>query len=632
MKTTDLFKINRSSKRLNESMAKTFGKKLNLETFTLEQLEDARNRLRTQLHSVRSESGFNENLENETVLQAQFMLDAILSEIAERENIADSSVEEELSSKDRQLKLLTDLQSWAKKLEMTGENPGSFVNFVEDNLRQVIAWMKENIGPELADKRDEYINLLIQLRAMSQKMQGAEADSESIKSLAKQVNNQLNSVIQWISGEVLNQPAEDLSLEDDSFKNSINLSDKIEDILNLVKDKLRNEEEVVNAKTIRNVINRNMDEIAKILAPVGELNFELSRDAVKKNFDTIVDIIEDELMAHEISDRLDLMGYRKDGDSPKGDSRQGKLFPEAQKQGDTMNAFSEDGLGGREFNKELTSKYAMKIINDLKKKFGNPPINYAIPPKKKGMYTIYLDGPFGPDPSRNKEYDGEEGIWTPNNVGKVLAPYFNKFRENGWIFTQPIGNHFEGKWGFDLGVTENERPETEKNESRENTNNLKNLQEGEIQQASAIVTAKTMVDRVGRWIEELSGMENDTLLQLGDSIRDEMGQEKAKSFISTVAPAIQTALENLKTARETLASGVRTLTGEEQAAGMLGAEAEQEETPAEPDAMNTAPGAGEEAADEFTAAEPAAGGVEAAGREQRESIDRQSRLLKVLAG
>jgi hypothetical protein len=41
---------------------------------------------------------------------------------------------------------------------------------------------------------------------------------------------------------------------------------------------------------------------------------------------------------------------------------------------------------------------------------------------------------------------------------------------------------------------------------------------------------------------------------------------------------------------------------------------------------------GEPAGDDFDAAEPAAGGLGDAGREQRESIDRQGRLLKVLAG
>jgi len=175
----------------------------------------------------------------------------------------------------------------------------------------------------------------------------------------------------------------------------------------------------------------------------------------------------------------------------------------------------------------------------------------------------------------------------------------------------------------------------DKNESVETGEEMTKVTEGEIQQASAIVTAKTMVDRVGRWIEELSGMENDTLLQLGDSIRDEMGSEQAKNFISAVAPAIQQALENLKTTRETLATGVRTLTGEEQGAEMLGSEpgAEGEMGATEPDAMNAEPvAAAEEPTDDFAAAEPAAGGMSDAGREQRESIQFENRLLKVLAG
>jgi hypothetical protein len=168
----------------------------------------------------------------------------------------------------------------------------------------------------------------------------------------------------------------------------------------------------------------------------------------------------------------------------------------------------------------------------------------------------------------------------------------------------------------------------EKNESIESGDEMHKVTEGEIQQAQSIVTAKTMVDRVGRWIEELSGMENDTLLTLGDQIRDEMGQEQAKAFLTSVAPAIQQALENLKSTREALASGVRQLTGEEQSAGMLGSP--EADMAAEPDTLNAEPEA--DLGDEFAAAEPAAGGAEAAGREQRESIQFQNRLLKVLAG
>jgi hypothetical protein len=53
---------------------------------------------------------------------------------------------------------------------------------------------------------------------------------------------------------------------------------------------------------------------------------------------------------------------------------------------------------------------------------------------------------------------------------------------------------------------------------------------------------------------------------------------------------------------------------------------------AEPDAMNPDMDVEEPAGDEFAAAEPATGGAEEAGREMRESINRQNRLLKVLAG
>ena len=325
MKTQDLFKINRQARRLNESLEKTFGKRLNLENFDLQQLQDARNKIRTQLSQVRSESGFNENLENDAYHQAHFMLDALNAEIDEREEIvADSST--------------------------------------------------------------------------------AEIDEESA-------------------------------------------------------------DEQVDEK-----------------APPGA---------------------KAERMVKHVK-----QGYADDG--------------------------------------KLTDK--------------------------------------------------EKGI-----------AYATAWKQHN----------------------------KDKNESVETGDNMTKLREGEIQQASAIVTAKTMVDRVGRWIEELSGMENDTLLTLGDSIRDEMGQEQAKAFISAVAPAIQQALENLKATRETLSTGMRTLTGEQQPAEMLGGDPAAEEPAmdiAEPDLMNAGDdldALGDE--DDFAAAEPAAGPGEA-GRAQRESINFQNRLMKVLAG
>jgi hypothetical protein len=333
MKTTDLFKSNRSAQRLNESFQRTFGKSLNLESFDLPKLEDARNKLRTQIHDARSQSGFNENIENEALTQAQWMLDAINAEIAERE---------------------------------------------------------------------EFI-----------------ADSEELTDESIQMEKAVSKAQQQAAGIAL--------------------------------------------------------------------------------------------------------AAKRKGETPSG--------------------------------KGASAEMAKMSTKELEKFAGTKHKN--LPAKK--------------------------------------------------------------------------------DESVELGDDMTKLHEGEVQQASAIVTAKTMVDRVSRWIEELSGMENDTLLQLGDSIRDEMGQEQAKQFISACAPAIQQALENLKTTRETLATGVRTLTGEEQGAEMLGGEPGAEGEmgdldslgAAEPDAMNE-PDLGAE--DEFAAAEPAAGGLGDAGREQRESIDRSNSLLRVLAG
>jgi len=174
-----------------------------------------------------------------------------------------------------------------------------------------------------------------------------------------------------------------------------------------------------------------------------------------------------------------------------------------------------------------------------------------------------------------------------------------------------------------------ESPEEDESNSGEE---MEKVTEGEVQQASAIVTAKTMVDRISRFIEELSSMENETLLQLGDSIRDEIGQNESKSFIESAAPAIQASLENLKSTRDTLSASVNTLATGEAPEGMLGAEPEEggETDMAEPAADAAAPA--EAPADDFAAAEPAAGGIETAGREKRESIDYEARLLKTLAG
>ena len=74
-----------TAKRLNESLAKQFGYKLNLEQFTNVQLEDARNKLRTKLSQLELGESYGNINENPAYQKTRVMLDCINTEIMERE-------------------------------------------------------------------------------------------------------------------------------------------------------------------------------------------------------------------------------------------------------------------------------------------------------------------------------------------------------------------------------------------------------------------------------------------------------------------------------------------------------------------------------------------------------------------
>ncbi len=503
MKTTDLFKSNRSSAKLNESFEKYFGKKIELETFDLHQLQDARNKLRTQISQVRGQSGFNETVENDALVKAQWMLDAINAEMSHRQEYIIDSVQEGFSSEAEMI------------LHKMAQN-GDF-----DEIYDAMGWYK--------DPRH------------------SEAEQEV--------------------GDILQDMANDISRE-----TGLHPDDDIEQIIDRIADRLADD--------------------------YGDGDFDEP------------DTYPDDSMDGDHDSAMASAGFGSDEDYGyygNDESQQNEFFyfdfPKGKDRGPRDH-------GSDELERRAKSKVDLggKDARDYKDA------------KKKGQYSI--GGPKGKLPE-----DLEEKA-PPGAKAERMVKHIKKgYAKDGKLTAKERSIAYATAW---------KQHNKEKNESIQGED-MKKLTEGEIQQAQSIVTAKTMVDRVGRWIEELSGMENDTLLQLGDQIRDEMGSEQAKNFISAVAPAIQQALENLKTTRETLATGVRTLTGEEQGAEMLGGEpgseggmGSDEMSPSEPDELNAEPAIGGE--DEFAAAEPAAGGLEDTGREQRESINYENRLLRVLAG
>jgi len=503
MRTTELFKFNRSPKRLNESLEKLFGNKIDFATFDTAKLEDARNKLRTQISQVRGQSGFTEDLDNEAYTKAQFMHDAIVAELADRQEYIVGTEDQE-------------------------------------GIEQEAVVAEADSYYEIAQKvYDEHPDLPVSGR-------GDEFFSAAwpyILELAGGSKKRANYMLNY----------------DEDFP---------ADLISAYHDLQKQGHKVGEAGYQHGFA----DPHAPSLGSQDKREFKRAE------------------LQHEL-------GHERNHIQVSINGKPWKVFA---------------GKGTADSPEEYRHLQSMKNWAEKKS---------ASTGKK---WSVNLTGAEPSESIQAEKFDPLKHVKNPTQGEKDAAKDVKR-------------GSYPDRAAMLRSAEADGRLKKDKNESINTGEDMRNLREGEIQQASAIVTAKTMVDRVGRWIEELSGMENDTLLQLGDSIRDEMGQEQAKAFIEAVAPAIQQALENLKSTRDTLSTGVRSLASGEQPADMLGgepgAEAGADDMSAEPDMMNAEPGAemgGEE--DAFAAAEPGAGGAEEAGREQRESIQRSNRLMKLLAG
>jgi hypothetical protein len=158
------------------------------------------------------------------------------------------------------------------------------------------------------------------------------------------------------------------------------------------------------------------------------------------------------------------------------------------------------------------------------------------------------------------------------------------------------------------------------------------INEGEEEKAELIMAARDMVDRITGWMEDTANMQAEAMLELVDSIRDEMGSDLAMEFESMVKPSLATIYTALESSRQQLTQSVGLLTGET-GGDMMGAEPDMgsEEDMASPDDAMPGEGMGEEPTDEFAADATSAGGEEAAGRMTRESVEYGRKLATLLA-
>jgi hypothetical protein len=141
------------------------------------------------------------------------------------------------------------------------------------------------------------------------------------------------------------------------------------------------------------------------------------------------------------------------------------------------------------------------------------------------------------------------------------------------------------------------------------------IREGEEDKAELVMAAKDMVDRLTGWMEDTAEMQTESMLELADAIRDEMGAQQSESFTNAVKPALEQLYAAMESTRVALTGGVGMLTGEGVApAADMGAELPAEEPVPGAEGMEPTVDT-----DEFAAAAPAVGGEEEAGRERRES-------------
>lgn len=143
------------------------------------------------------------------------------------------------------------------------------------------------------------------------------------------------------------------------------------------------------------------------------------------------------------------------------------------------------------------------------------------------------------------------------------------------------------------------------------------------------MAARDMVDRITGWMEDTANMQAESMLELVDSIRDELGSDTSMEFEGVVKPALATIYTALEGSRQQLTQAVAILTGEGGGQEMMGAPEEGgEEAPAE---EPTEAPAEEPAPEEGAATAAAAGGEEAAGRAVREAAEFSRKLASLLA-
>lgn len=130
--------------------------------------------------------------------------------------------------------------------------------------------------------------------------------------------------------------------------------------------------------------------------------------------------------------------------------------------------------------------------------------------------------------------------------------------------------------------------------------------------ASLIMASQDMVDTVTTQLEKIASLKSETLLQLTDAIRDNIGQEVSTQFSEMVKPSLDDIYDCLERNRTILSNSIAILTGED---------VQSVPSDTEQPSMDTETSMG----DGFSGTSAASGVPNEVGRMKRESINRNSK-------
>lgn len=157
------------------------------------------------------------------------------------------------------------------------------------------------------------------------------------------------------------------------------------------------------------------------------------------------------------------------------------------------------------------------------------------------------------------------------------------------------------------------------------------LVEGAEDEAELIMAAKDMLGKVTSWMEDTAEMQTQSMLELADSIRDEMGSEKSEKFTGMIQPALEQLYKNMEEVRKTMINSVGLLTGQYSGGEMVGdpddSDMSEPDEPLPGGDLDADMDADLDMGDDFSATGAAAGGTEPSGRERRESVQRNKKKV-----